>query len=312
MELKQWKTMETASKTKLVKEVKNNIIGSYREKKKFWDLGILETLLSNLDELEMSPELLINAYSIFVCYTNFSEAYDLFKFSEFFLEKVIDNMTKAIELSEDGRIIDLCLQIIRNLLKNDIISYEHIVKSNLMGIFEKLLNSNKRINLIAQIISKMANTSDEMKIQILEQQTILDSIIDCLESKGNDNFRISILECLISLSNENYKLIQYIRQHININLLISLIKYQNNELNAKVAYLATILNTENKIFTGDFENLMKQIIYQITRMLQSKDIDDVLQGTAMLLNLVKHSGESLTKIEAKEKDQDLLQSSKAI
>ena len=78
----------------------------------------------------------------------------------------------------------------------------------------------------------------------------------------------------------------YIRDKINIQKLISLIKFQNNELNAKVAYLATILNTEKKM-TGDFENLVKQIIFQITRMLQSTDSDDVIEGTQMLLNLVR-------------------------
>jgi hypothetical protein len=65
-----------------------------------------------------------------------------------------------------------------------------------------------------------------------------------------------------------------------------LIKYQHNEINAKVAYLATILNSEKKI-SGDFENLVKQIIFQITRMLQSSEDDDICKATTMLLNLVR-------------------------
>jgi hypothetical protein len=68
--------------------------------------------------------------------------------------------------------------------------------------------------------------------------------------------------------------------------LISLIKYQHNEINAKVAHLATILNSEKKI-SGDFENLVKQIIFQIARMLQSTELDQIVEATTMLLNLVK-------------------------
>jgi hypothetical protein len=61
-----------------------------------------------MDELEMSPDLLLGAYSIFVCYThNFDQAYDTFKFQDQFADKILDNLTKAIELNEDSRVVDL-------------------------------------------------------------------------------------------------------------------------------------------------------------------------------------------------------------
>jgi len=90
----------------------------------------------------------------------------------------------------------------------------------------------------------------------------------------------------VSLATNHERVTNYIRDNINIKKLINLIKYQNNEINAKVAYLATILNSDKKI-SGDFENLVKQIVFQITRMLQSSNMHEILEGTTMLLNLVR-------------------------
>lgn len=283
-----FKNSDINAKVDIIRKIRNDIIGSFKMKSKYWQEGLIETLLSNMDDLEMSPELLLGAYSIFSCYTNnYEDAYDAFKYKEDFADKIVDNLSKAIELNEDNRVIDLWMQIIRNLLVNDIISPEKVWTLNLLEIFEKLADSNnKRINLIAQMLSKMAKNSEEVKNVILEQKTILDSIISWIEEKGSNNLRISVLECLISLSSNNDRITNYVRDNINIQQLISMIKFQHNEINAKVAYLATILNSESSI-SGDFENLVKQIIFQITRMLQSTEIDQVLEATSMLNNLVK-------------------------
>lgn len=287
MEVKEWKAMETDKKVEYVKRIKNEIIGSHKQKMKYWNEGLLEVLLSNMDELEMSSELLIGAYSIFTCYThNFEEAYDCFRFHEEFSDKVMDNITKAIELEEDSRIIDLGMQILRNLLVNDIITSEKAMKLNTIKVLEGLVDNNKRINLVAQIIAKLAKDSQDIKNQMIEDKTILDSMINCVEKKGSNSLRISLLDCLINLSTDHDRITAYVRENINIQKLISLIKYQHNETNAKVAYLATILNSAKET-SGDFKNLVKQIIFQITRMLQSTEIDDILEGTTMLHNLVK-------------------------
>lgn len=293
MEVKEFKEMDIKDKVTCVNQVKNDVIGSTKQKQKYWNDGLIETLLSNMDELEMSPDLLIGAYSIFVCYThNFEEAYDTFKYQDQFADKIIDNLTKAIELNEDNRVIDLWMQILRNLLVNEMISTEKMVQLGLLKILEKVVDNNKRINLVAQIISKMSKSSEEVKLYLLDQKSILESLIRCIEMKGSNSFRISILDCLISLSSNNESVTTLVRDTINIQKLISLIKYQNNDINAKVAYLATILNSEKKI-SGDFENLVKQIIFQITRMLQSPDSEDICEATTMLLNLVKSSDDDL-------------------
>lgn len=287
MEVSDFKAMDLAQKVEYVNYVKNEIIGSHKQKNKYWEDGLIEVLLSNMDELEMSSELLLGAYSIFVCYTNnFEEAYDTFKYQDEFSEKIIDNLNKAMELCEDNRVIDLCMQIIRNLLVNDIISSEKASQLNIIKILEGLVDNNKRINLAAQIISKLAKDSEEVKNLLLEDKKILDSLITCIENKGSNSFRISLLDCLINLSTDHDRITTYIRENINIQKLISLIKYQHKEINAKVAYLATILNSETKI-SGEFENIVKQIVFQITRMLQSTEIDEIVEATTMLYNLVK-------------------------
>jgi hypothetical protein len=288
MEIDNFKQTDIKTKEETIRKIKNDIIGSFKMKSKYWQDGLIEILLNNMDDLEMSSELLIGSYSIFSCYTNnYEDAYDAFRYKEDFTDKIVDNLYKAIELNEDNRIIDLWMQIIRNMLVNDIISPEKAWTLNILEIFEKLAdNNNKRINLIAQMLAKIARNSDEIKNRVLEQKTILDSIISWIEEKGSNNLRISILDCLISLSSNNDKITNYVRENINIQQLISMIKFQHNEINAKVAYLATILNSESNI-SGDFENLIKQIIFQITRMLQSNDIDEVLEATSMLNNLVK-------------------------
>jgi hypothetical protein len=94
----------------------------------------------------------------------------------------------------------------------------------------------------------------------------------------------------VSLSTNHDKVTSYVRDNINIQQLISLIKYQNNEINAKVAYLATIMNND-KNTSRDFENLVKQIIFQITRMLQSSEVDEIEEATLMLYNLVKSNND---------------------
>lgn len=287
MEVSDFKAMDLAQKVEYVNYVKNEIIGSHKQKNKYWEDGLIEVLLSNMDELEMSSELLLGAYSIFVCYTNnFEEAYDTFKYQDEFSEKIVDNLNKAMELCEDNRVIDLCMQIIRNLLVNDIISPEKASHLNIIKILEGLVDNNKRINLAAQIVSKLAKDSEDVKNQLLEDKKILDSLITCIENKGSNSFRISLLDCLINLSTDHDSITTYIRENINIQKLISLIKYQHKEINAKVAYLATILNSEKKI-SGEFENIVKQIVFQITRMLQSTEIDEIVEATTMLYNLVK-------------------------
>ena len=289
MELDNWKLMDVDQRIKFIKKVKNDVIGSVKQKTKYWNWGLLETLISSMDDIEMSSDLLIGALSIFVCYSNgFEDAFDWFRFYESFPDRVVDNISKAIELNEDNRIIDWGMQIIRNLIVNDIITYEKAIKLNIIKLSQGLLDNNKRVNLVAQIISKLAKNSSEIKSFIIEEKTIIDKIIDSIELKGSSTFRVSLLDWLVNLASNNETATNYIRDNINIQKLISLIKFQNNEINAKVAYLATILNSDKKI-SGDFENLVKQIIFQITRMMQSTNTIEILEGTTMLYNLVKWS-----------------------
>jgi len=291
MEVSDFKTMDTQAKAEYVHKAKNDIIGSFKQKYKYWEQGLIETLLSDFEELEVSPELQLGVYSIFVCYTNnFDEAYDAFKYQENFSDKIVDTLKKAIEQNLDTRIIDLSMQILRNLFVNDIIPPEKATSMDVIPILDKLVYNNKRINLVAQIISKLAKESNDIKNTIIDQKTILDSIIACIEENGSDNLRISLLDWLVSLSTNHDKVTSYVRDNINIQQLISLIKYQNNEINAKVAYLATIMNND-KNTSRDFENLVKQIIFQITRMLQSSEVDEIEEATLMLYNLVKSNND---------------------
>lgn len=282
--------MELEHRLAFIKKVKNEIIGSVKQKTKYWNLGLLETLISSMDDIQKSSELLIGALSIFVCYLNgFEEAFDCFKYYDKFADIIIANISKALDNNEDSRIIDLGMQIIRNLLVNDIVTCEKALELNIIKLVQLLLNdSNKRINLIAQIISKLAKSSIEINNMIIEEKSIIDKIIDSIEWKGSNSFRISLLDWLVSLASQSESAINYIRDNINIQKLISLIKFQNNEINAKVAYLATILNSDKKI-SGDFENLIKQIVFQITRMMQSSNTSEIFEGTTMLYNLVRWS-----------------------
>lgn len=287
MEIEAFKTLDIDDKIDSIKQIKNDIIGSFKQKNKYWKDGLIELLLGSMDELEMSSDLLIGAYSIFVCYThNFEEAYDTFLYKEDFSDRIVDNLTKAIELNEDSRIIDLWMQILRNLLVNDMISTKKAIDLGIIRILESLVDNNKRTNLVAQIVAKIAKNSDEVKNMLMEQHSIIDSIVNWIEIKGSNSFRLSLLDWLISLSSNHDQITSYVRENINIQKLISLIKYQHNEINSKVAHLATILNSEKKI-SGDFENLVKQIIFQIARMLQSSELDQIVEATTMLLNLVK-------------------------
>ena len=198
MEALEFKEMELAERVQYLKTVKHSIIGSIRQKAKYWDKGLIKVLLEQMEELEMSPELLISSYSIFLCYTNiqalgkdsenfevftdlkknnFKAIYEVFHAREDFSDKVVDNLEKAVKLNEDGRIIDLCMQIIRNLLFNNIISPEKILNQNILKILESLVDNNKRINLVAQIIGKLGDASDEVKNYLLDEKNILDSII---------------------------------------------------------------------------------------------------------------------------------------
>jgi hypothetical protein len=130
-----------------------------------------------------------------VCYTNnFDEAYDAFKYQENFSDKIVDTLKKAIEQNLDTRIIDLSMQILRNLFVNDIIPPEKATSMDVIPILDKLVYNNKRINLVAQIISKLAKESNDIKNTIIDQKTILDSIIACIEENGSDNLRISLLD----------------------------------------------------------------------------------------------------------------------
>lgn len=287
MEIEAFKTLDLDNKIDSIKQIKNDIIGSFKQKNKYWKDGLIELLLGSMDELEMSSDLLIGAYSIFVCYThNFEEAYETFLYKEDFSDRIVDNLTKAIELNEDSRIIDLCMQILRNLLVNEMISTKKAIDLGIIRILERLVDNNKRINLVAQIVAKLAKNSDEIKNILMEEHSIIDSIVNWIEIKGSNSFRLSLLDWLISLSSNHDQITSYVRDNINIQKLISLIKYQHNEINSKVAHLATILNSEKKI-SGDFENLVKQIIFQIARMLQSSELDQIVEATTMLLNLVK-------------------------
>ena len=307
MEALEFKEMELAERVKYLKTVKHSIIGSIRQKAKYWDKGLIKVLLEQLEELEMSPELLISSYSIFLCYTNiqalgkdsenfevftdlkknnFKEIYEVFHAREDFSDKVVDNLEKAVKLNEDGRIIDLCMQIIRNLLFNNIISPEKILNQNILKILESLVDNNKRINLVAQIIGKLGDASDEVKNYLLDEKNILDSIIRWIEVKGNADFKSSLLQCLILLCSNHMPITNYVRNNLDITYLINIIKYQYAEVNWKVAYLVTILSNDKNI-SEDFSNLIKQIIFQIARMLQSTEINMILEGTTMLYNLVK-------------------------
>jgi len=103
----------------------------------------------------------------------------------------VDNIIKAIDLGEDSRIVDLCLQILRNLFVNGIIGFEKAVSLNIISVLQRLLDNNKRINLVAQIISKLAKNSDDIKSILMEDKTIIDSVIASIDLKGSSNFRVS-------------------------------------------------------------------------------------------------------------------------
>lgn len=179
MEIEAFKTLDLDNKIDSIKQIKNEIIGSFKQKNKYWKDGLIELLLGSMDELEMSSDLLIGAYSIFVCYThNFEEAYETFLYKEDFSDRIVDNLTKAIELNEDSRIIDLCMQILRNLLVNEMISTKKAIDLGIIRILERLVDNNKRINLVAQIVAKLAKNSDEIKNILMEEHSIIDSIVN--------------------------------------------------------------------------------------------------------------------------------------
>lgn len=80
----------------------------------------------------------------------------------------------------------------------------------------------------------------------------------------------------------------YIGENLDIENLMSIIKYQYIEINCKIGYLITILCFETQI-NRDFSNLIKQIISQIARMLKSQESKVVIEGITMIYNLVKIS-----------------------
>jgi len=128
----------------------------------------------------------------------------------------------------------------------------------------------------------------------------LDTIIQSIGGQGSVCFKASLLACLIELCSNNICITKYVRNNLDISNLVSIIKYQYTEINCKVAYLATLL-TNDKNISLDFQNLIKQIIFQIARMLQATESgalvdgmkteeghqNNVLEGTTMLYNLVK-------------------------
>ena len=276
---------------------------------------MLDLLFNWMDKIEEVPQLLIDTYSIFVCYTsiNFSVfrsqrskiseedqrmeentfnaifVHNFFKNKENFSERIQKNIKKVVEspeTTESGIIIDLSLQILRNLITNKTISHQNTIDSGILKTLQSIVNNNKRINIAAQIISELSYDNQEVQNYILEEKYMLNWIIDWIQDKGNVPFKSSLLTCLINLCINNPEMTNYIRENLEISNLISIIKYQYSEINWKVAYLATILWNDNRI-DGEFFNLIKQIIFQIARMLQSKEVKIITEGTTMLHNLVK-------------------------
>jgi hypothetical protein len=57
------------------------------------------------------------------------------------------------------------------------VTSEKMIELGSLKILENLVDNNKRINLVAQIISKMSQGSDSVKEYLLEQKTILENLI---------------------------------------------------------------------------------------------------------------------------------------
>jgi len=155
-----------------------------------------------MDKIEEVPQLLIDTYSIFVCYTsiNFSVfrsqrskiseedqrmeentfnaifVHNFFKNKENFSERIQKNIKKVVEspeTTESGIIIDLSLQILRNLITNKTISHQNTIDSGILKTLQSIVNNNKRINIAAQIISELSYDNQEVQNYILEEKYML-------------------------------------------------------------------------------------------------------------------------------------------
>lgn len=99
---------------------------------------------------------------------------------EDFSDRILNTLKKALESNKDTtneRIIDLSIQILRNLIKNDIISHEKAQVIGVLVILKFLVTNNKRINIVAQITSELSKNNTGVKNLILEEKIVLNSII---------------------------------------------------------------------------------------------------------------------------------------
>lgn len=114
-----------------------------------------------------------------------------------FFPTVISGLLRAAE-EGDFRMVDLYLQIIRNLLVNKIIKTSSVMamektegktqvviqgkaeKFDFLEVIRPVLTNNKRVILVSQIISSLSQEFESLRDYLVEEKEILEKIISCV------------------------------------------------------------------------------------------------------------------------------------